>query len=55
MKQRKFKGLYLKLNEVNDKDVIDRLQTQENKSNYIKDLIRIDISLDGLRHYYKED
>lgn len=41
--------MYLKLNQVNDKDVIDRLEKQENKQGYIKGLIRDDISLDGLR------
>lgn len=53
MKQRKFKGLYLKLNQVNDKDVIDRLDEQDNKQGYIKGLIRDDISLDGLRDAFK--
>lgn len=53
MKSRKFKGMYLKLNQVNDKDVIDRLDEQENKQGYIKGLIRDDISLDGLRDAFK--
>ena len=53
MKQRKFKGLYLKLNQVNDKDVIDRLDEQDNKQGYIKGLIRDDISLDGLRDAFR--
>ena len=49
MKNRDYKGLYLKLNKVNDKDVIDRLDTQANKQGYIKDLIRTDIDLDIFR------
>lgn len=53
MKSRKFKGMYLKLNQVNDKDVIDRLDEQENKQGYIKGLIRDDISLDGLRDAFR--
>ena len=53
MKKAEFKGLYLKLNTVNDKDIIERLKTQDNKQGYIKDLIRIDASLDGLRKAYK--
>ena len=55
MKKAEFKGLYLKLNTVNDKDIINRLDQQENKQGYIKDLIRVDASLDGLRHAFKED
>ena len=54
MKKAEFKGLYLKLNTVNDKDIINRLGQQENKQGYIKDLIRIDASLDGLRHAFRE-
>ena len=53
MKSRKFKGMYLKLNQVNDKDVIDRLDEQENKQGYIKGLIRDDISLDSLRDAFR--
>ena len=49
MKSRNYQGLYLKLNQVNDRDVIDRLQDQKNKQGYIKDLIRTDIDLDVFR------
>lgn len=54
MKQAKHVGIYLKLNEVNDKDIIDRLdqvrkEMKNTKQGYIKDLIRTDIDLDGLR------
>ena len=44
-----YKGVYLKLNKEDDKDVIDRLQEQENKQGYIKRLIRDDITLDIFR------
>lgn len=54
MKQRKHKGIYLKLNIVNDGDVIERLEAQPNKQHYIKDLIRTDMLLDSLRHTFKE-
>lgn len=53
MKKAEFQGLYLKLNTVNDKDIIERLKTQNNKQGYIKELIRVDTSLDGLRHAFK--
>ena len=49
MKNRDYKGLYLKLNKVNDADVIERLNNQSNKQGYIKDLIRTDIDLDIFR------
>ena len=49
MKNREYKGLYLKLNKVNDADVIERLNNQSNKQGYIKDLIRTDIDLDIFR------
>lgn len=55
MKKAEFKGLYLKLNTVNDKDIIERLKTQDNKQGYIKELIRIDTSLDGIRKAFRED
>lgn len=55
MKKAEFQGLYLKLNTVNDKDIIERLKTQDNKQGYIKELIRIDTSLDGIRNAYKEE
>ena len=44
-----YKGIYLKLNKEDDKDVIDRLKQQENKQGYIKNLIRDDITLDIFR------
>ena len=47
-------GIYLKLNKGADKDIIQRLNARENKQGYIKELIRIDASLDGLRHSYRE-
>ena len=46
-------GIYLKLNKGVDKDIIQRLNDQDNKQGYIKDLIRTDISLDSLRNAYK--
>lgn len=54
MKNTKHVGVYLKLNEVNDKDIIDRLdqvrkEMKNTKQGYIKDLIRTDIDLDCLR------
>lgn len=49
MKNRDYKGIYLKLNKVNDVDVIDRLSNQKNTQGYIKDLIRTDIDLDIFR------
>lgn len=55
MKKAEFQGLYLKLNTVNDKDIIERLKTQDNKQGYIKELIRIDASLDGIRKAYGEE
>lgn len=58
MKQTRHKGIYLKLNEVNDSDIISRLEKVRKeglpKQAYIKDLIRTDISLDSLRHSFKE-
>lgn len=56
MKQTRHVGLYLKLNEVNDSDIIDRLnkvrKESKTKQGYIKDLIRTDIELDALRHSF---
>ena len=57
MKQTKHVGIYLKLNEVNDKDIIDRLKQvrsegKDSKQGYIKELIRTDIDLDGLRQSF---
>lgn len=46
-------GVYLKLNKGADKDIIQRLDDQDNKQGYIKDLIRTDISLDSLRNAYR--
>ena len=54
MKKAEFQGLYLKLNTVNDKDIIERLKTQNNKQGYVKELIRIDASLDGIRKAFSE-
>ena len=48
-------GIYLKLNKGADKDIIERLKAQDNKQGYIKELIRIDASLDGLRHAFREE
>ena len=45
MKNCEHKGLYLKLNKVNDRDIIDRLDNQNNKQGYIKELIRKDLSI----------
>lgn len=49
MKRCEHKGLYLKFNKVNDRDIIERLDKQANKQGYIKDLIRTDIDLDIFR------
>lgn len=46
MKNRNFKGVYLKLNVVNDKDILERLDQVSNKQGYIKECIRADIFLD---------
>ena len=48
-------GIYLKLNKGSDKDIIKRLDDQENKQGYIKDLVRTDIALDSLRHSFGEE
>ena len=48
-KKPEYKGVYLKLNKEDDKDVIERLQQKENKQGYIKGLIRDDITLDIFR------
>ena len=37
------RGLYLKLNISTDADIIDKLDSVENKQGYIKELIRKDI------------
>ena len=49
MKNRDYKGIYLKFNKVNDADIIKRLSEQKNTQGYIKDLIRTDIDLDIFR------
>ena len=38
------KGVYMQLNTRTDADIIDHLQTVENKQGYIKGLIRADIA-----------
>lgn len=48
-------GIYLKLNKGSDKDIIKRLDDQENKQGYIKDLVRTDIALDSLRHSFGKE
>ena len=50
MKQTRHKGFYLKFNEINDKDIIERLSKQSNKQGYIKELIRDDIVMDVFRN-----
>ena len=50
MKNREYKGIYLKFNKVNDSDIIDRLSKQKNTQGYIKDLVRTDIELDIFRN-----
>lgn len=37
------RGLYLKLNNITDADIIDKLDSIDNKQGYIKNLIRNDI------------
>ena len=46
MKNRNFKGVCLKLNVVNDRDILERLSQVSNKQGYIKECIRADIFLD---------
>lgn len=41
------KGLYLKLNLKTDSDIIDFMETKENKQGYIKKLIRADMQRKG--------
>ena len=50
MKNRDYKGIYLKFNKVNDRDIIERLSKQKNTQGYIKDLVRTDIELDIFRN-----
>lgn len=46
MKNRNFKGIYLKLNTGTDNDIINRLNAQSNKQGYVKRLIREDIAFE---------
>lgn len=46
MKNSQHHGVYLKLHQVNDKDIIDRLDKQSNKQGYIKRLIREDTAFE---------
>lgn len=50
MKNRSFKGIYLKLNTGSDNDIIKRLDEQNNKQGYIKRLIREDVAFE---HFYQ--
>ena len=50
MKKLNYKGYYMKLNIVEDDDIIQRLDEQKNRQGYIKDLIRTDIALDVFRN-----
>lgn len=38
------KGFYIRLNQVNDQDIIEHLKTMSNKQGYVKELIRGDIA-----------
>ena len=46
MKNNTHHGVYLKLHQVNDKDIIERLDEQKNKQGYIKRLIREDTAFE---------
>lgn len=46
MKNNTHHGVYLKLHQVNDKDIIERLDEQKNKQGYIKRLIREDVAFE---------
>ena len=50
MKRTEHTGIYLKLNNAADADIIQRLQHQKNRQGYIKNLIRTDIDLDIFRN-----
>lgn len=50
MKRTEYTGIYLKLNNAADADIIQRLSQQKNRQGYIKDLIRTDIELDIFRN-----
>lgn len=51
MKKKKDKQSYtkfcLKLNDINDSDIIDALWSVDNKTDYIRQLIRNDLTLDA--------
>lgn len=47
MKNNTHHGVYLKLHQVNDKDIIERLDKQSNKQGYIKRLIREDVAFEN--------
>ena len=47
MKNSTHHGVYLKLHQVNDKDIIERLDEQKNKQGYIKRLIREDVAFEN--------
>lgn len=46
MKNNTHHGVYLKFHQVNDKDIIERLDEQANKQGYIKRLIREDTAFE---------
>ena len=50
MKRTEYTGIYLKLNNATDADIIQRLQQQKNRQGYIRNLIRTDIDLDIFRN-----
>lgn len=43
----KVEGVYLKLNKVNDADILEKLKSVDNRQGYIKRLIREDIKNAG--------
>lgn len=47
MKNNTHHGVYLKLHQVNDKDIIERLNDQKNKQGYIKRIIREDVAFEN--------
>jgi len=47
MKNSTHHGVYLKLHQVSDKDIIERLNDQKNKQGYIKRLIREDVAFEN--------
>lgn len=46
MKNSTHHGVYLKLHQINDRDIIERLDEQKNKQGYIKRLIREDTAFE---------